>query len=48
MGMPATRRHLELAVMHVDRVVNGKLVEHQGIANGSDLMQQLGANRAEL
>lgn len=44
MGMAPTHKHLNLAVMHLDRVVNGKLVEHLGIANGSDLAKQLGAN----
>jgi len=43
MGIAPTRKHLNLAVMHLDRVVNGKIVEHLGIANGSDLAKQLGA-----
>jgi predicted ester cyclase len=43
MGIAPTQKHLNLAVMHLDRVANGKVVEHLGIANGSDLMQQLGA-----
>jgi predicted ester cyclase len=41
MGIAPTHRELDLPVMHIDRVVDGKLVEHVGMANGSDLMQQL-------
>jgi predicted ester cyclase len=33
---------LNLTVMHLDRIVNGKIVEHRGIANESDFMRQLG------
>jgi predicted ester cyclase/mono/diheme cytochrome c family protein len=43
MGIAPTRKRLNLAVMHLDRVANGKLVEHMGIANGSDLVKQLSA-----
>lgn len=43
MGIPATGRRIELAVMHFDRVEDGRIVEHFGIGNGLDLMQQLGA-----
>jgi len=43
MGIAPTHKHLSLAVMHLDRVASGKLVEHIGIANGSDLARQLGA-----
>jgi predicted ester cyclase len=43
MGIAPTQKPLKLAVMHLDRVTNGKLVEHLGIANGSDLMKQLSA-----
>jgi hypothetical protein len=28
--------------MHLDRVVNGKIVEHRGLANESDFLGQLG------
>jgi predicted ester cyclase len=41
-GIPPTNRKLKLPVMHLDRVVNGKIVEHHGLANQLDLMQQLG------
>lgn len=41
MGIAPTHKQLSLAVMHLDRVANGKIVEHWGIANGSDLAKQL-------
>ena len=41
-GIAPTNKHLKLAVMHLDRVVNGKIVEHRGLANEVNLMRQLG------
>ena len=41
-GIAPTNRQLRLAVMHLDRVVNGKIVEHRGLANEVDFMRQLG------
>ncbi|HWA70766.1 MAG TPA: ester cyclase [Polyangiaceae bacterium] len=41
MGIAPSHKRLNLAVMHLDRVANGKVVEHVGIANGSDLVRQL-------
>ena len=41
-GIPPTNRRLELPVMHLDRVVDGKIVEHRGLANEVDFMRQLG------
>jgi predicted ester cyclase len=41
-GLRPTGRKLELPVMHVDRVVGGKIVEHRGLANELDFMRQLG------
>jgi predicted ester cyclase len=38
-----TNREIRLPVMHLDRVVDGKIVEHRGLANEKDLMRQLGA-----
>lgn len=32
---------LKLTVMHLDRVVNGKIVEHRGLANEVDFIHQL-------
>ena len=41
-GLPATGRQIEIAVMHIDRVENGKIVEHWGQGDALGLMQQLG------
>jgi len=41
-GIGPTGRMLSLKVMHYDRVVDGKLVEHRGLANQADFMAQLG------
>jgi predicted ester cyclase len=45
-GIPASGRRLRLPVMHLDRVANGKIVEHLGLANEMDLMRQLGVTMA--
>lgn len=39
-GIAPTNRQLKLAVMHLDGVVNGKVVEHRGLANEADFMRQ--------
>jgi predicted ester cyclase len=44
-GISPTHRRLKLSVIHLDRIVNGKIVEHRGIANETDFMRQLGAVR---
>jgi predicted ester cyclase len=41
-GVSPTNKRLKLPVMHLDRVANGKIVEHRGLANESDFMRQLG------
>jgi len=41
-GISPTNKRLKLPVMHLDRVVNGKIAEHRGLANESDFMRQLG------
>jgi predicted ester cyclase len=41
-GIQPTNAPLSLPVMHLDRVVNGKIVEHRGLANELDFMRQLG------
>ena len=41
-GISPTHKRLKLPVMHLDRVVNGKIVEHRGLANETDFMRQLG------
>jgi predicted ester cyclase len=40
-GIPPTNVHLKLPVMHLDRVVHGKIIEHRGLANETDFMRQL-------
>lgn len=42
MGIPPTAKHVTFSVVHVDRVVDGKVVEHWGQADTMSLMQQLG------
>ncbi|MEA5450933.1 ester cyclase [Leptolyngbya sp. CCNP1308] len=41
-GLPPTGKQISLAVMHIDRVENGKIVEHWGQGDALGLMQQLG------
>jgi steroid delta-isomerase-like uncharacterized protein len=41
MGIPATGRTIEFDVIHVDRVVDGRIVEHRGQFDSANLMQQL-------
>lgn len=43
MGIPATGKKVEIAIMDVFRVADGKLVEHWAIADSMSLMMQLGA-----
>lgn len=40
-GIPPTNNRLRLAVMHLDRVVDGKIADHRGLANELDFMRQL-------
>ena len=42
MGIAPTHKQIELAVMHLDHVVDGRITEHRGLGNAMDLMQQLG------
>lgn len=41
-GLPPTGQQIRLAVMHIDRVENGQIVEHWGQGDALGLMQQLG------
>ena len=41
-GIAPTNARIALSVMHLDRVVDGKIVEHRGIANQVQFMNQLG------
>jgi predicted ester cyclase len=42
-GIAPTGRRVQLVVMHLDRVVDGRIVEHRGLANELDFLRQLGA-----
>ena len=41
-GLPATGQSLSIAVMHIDIIENGKIVEHWGQGDQAGMMQQLG------
>ena len=41
-GLRPTGKQISLAIMHIDRVENGKIVEHWGQGDALGLMQQLG------
>lgn len=41
-GVPATGREVAFVVMHVDRVRDGRIVEHQGIGDINAMWVQLG------
>lgn len=42
MGIPPTGKQVRFSVVHIDRIENGKIVEHWGQGNIHELMQQLG------
>lgn len=42
MGVAATHRHADFTVMHVDRVQDGRIVEHRGIGDINMMWSQLG------
>ncbi|NEQ64226.1 MAG: ester cyclase [Symploca sp. SIO2D2] len=41
-GLPPTGKQIEIAIMHIDRLENGKIVEHWGQGDTQGLMKQLG------
>lgn len=41
-GLPPTGKKVQLAVMHIDRLEQGAIVEHWGQGDALGLMQQLG------
>ncbi|MFN6537863.1 MAG: ester cyclase [Nostoc sp. EkiNYC01] len=41
-GLPPTGKRIELSIMHIDRVQDGKIVEHWGQGDALGLMKQLG------
>ncbi|MBH8552463.1 ester cyclase [Nostocaceae cyanobacterium CENA357] len=42
MGIPPTGKQVTFSVIHIDRVMDGKIVEHWGQGDTMELMQQLG------
>ena len=41
-GLPPTKKQVEISIMHIDRVENGKIIEHWGQGDAQGLMKQLG------
>jgi predicted ester cyclase len=41
-GLPPTGKQIRLAIAHIDRLEDGKIVEHWGQGDALGLMQQLG------
>ena len=41
-GIPPTGRHIDLSGIYIVRIVHGKIVEHWGEENGSEVLRQLG------
>ena len=41
-GLPPTKKQIEISIMHIDKVENGKIIEHWGQGDAQGLMQQLG------
>jgi len=48
MGVPATQREVDFAVMHLDVVADGRIVEHRGIGDISTMWTQLGVNASTM
>jgi len=42
-GVPASQKRVKIEAMAIDRVVDGKIVEHWGISDFMTLMDQIGA-----
>ncbi len=41
-GLPATGKLIEIEVMHIDRLMDGKIASHWGQGNQAGMMKQLG------
>jgi steroid delta-isomerase-like uncharacterized protein len=41
-GLPATGKSVEIEVIHIDRLIDGKIVSHWGQGNQAGMMKQLG------
>ncbi len=46
-GLPPTGRTVSCSLMGIVRVIDGKVVEHWGVGDGLDLLQQLGVIPSE-
>jgi predicted ester cyclase len=44
MGLAPTRKQVDFTVMHIDRVRDGRIVEHRGIGDINTMWAQLGAD----
>jgi steroid delta-isomerase-like uncharacterized protein len=42
MGIPATGKEVSVTDIHIDRIVDGKIVEHGGVTDMMSLLQQIG------
>ena len=42
MGIPATGKSIRIDEIHIVRIVDGKAVEHWGLSDDMNMMQQLG------
>jgi len=41
-GIPSTGKHIDLSGIYIVRIADGKIVEHWGEENGSEVLRQLG------
>lgn len=41
-GLPPTQKQIKISIMHIDRIEDGKIIEHWGQGDAQGLMQQLG------
>jgi len=41
-GIPPTGKHIDLSGIYIVRIADGKIVEHWGEENGSEVLRQLG------
>lgn len=44
MGIPATRKHVEVPIADYFRLANGKMAEHWGVTDTGAMKEQLGAS----
>ena len=40
-GLPPTKKQVEISIMHIDRVENGKIIEHWGQGDAQGLMKTI-------